>query len=187
MNKADWDNLDRSMERLKMHAEEIKEARIKAGLPTEPPANFVPDYVVAYIYKNTDVKQLYAFLVKLAKVTLDSGQVPPINPEDVLKKIPYYELLSHADAIDAVHLAWAASLFTNYKTDREPEDFARRLHFVISLLRDDYGAYVNFDHYGKELPEPTEEELQDLLAKAREATKTIEREREILKGVMTDE
>lgn len=146
LTKEQWVNLPKEIKRLEKLNEEIREERIQAGLPPEPPANFVPSSVIAHIYQNSDIKRLHAYVVRLAKLALDSHNIPPIKKTDVLGLIPYYELLRWSEDGESFRLDFTASIFKNYEDYSDYEKLARRLHLVAGLLRDEYGTYARYDY-----------------------------------------
>ncbi|AST93254.1 hypothetical protein BC6307_19325 [Sutcliffiella cohnii] len=209
LKSEDWRRLDKELQELKKRAEEAKAERIAAGLPPVSPSGFVPAAVIKYIYDNTDIKRLYAYVVSLAKLTLESNEVPPINPKEVLDMVPYYELLRWKDGgkFSSFRLSAAVSVFEKYDNYRTAEELARALYMATKMLRDEYGAYTQFwapclcdlegrddepcncgskEHYevsrilNEQVAQITDEYLDELLAEAREKAEIVRKERQIL-------
>ncbi|MFC0854802.1 hypothetical protein, partial [Halalkalibacter oceani] len=171
------------------------------------PPNFVPAHVVYYIYQQADIPRLHAFIVRLAKLALDSDQVPPIDPDNALKLVPYHELLRWADSENSAGLSFTSSLLRGYSNFTDHVKLARRLHMAANLLRDKYKVYdrysipcickltkVEDDHsctgasytaggeyLQAEADKITDDYLAELLERARQQDEVLEKEREILR------
>jgi hypothetical protein len=102
----DYDKLDEELKRLEQEHEEYRRERVAKGLPPDPPEPFVP--VAHAILLCERVEPVFRFLIKYAKLTLDSGRLIPFDVSPFEKYQRDLILLRHSKGF--ITRFWGAGL-----------------------------------------------------------------------------
>lgn len=90
----DYEKIEADIKRLEQEREEIRRERVAKGLPADPPDSFVSISIALLLCQR--VEPVFRFVVKYAKLTMDSRQLLPVDLSQFNKYRHDLMLLSHS-------------------------------------------------------------------------------------------